>query len=221
MSVRYLFNSGGDYVAFVQNGNVFAPNAEWIGFVRNGNLFYSSDGFFKGYILEDDRIVLNKTEPTRPRAMVPLRPLRPLVPLRPLKRLRKPKLPYPYEDVFEHGSVGQLIESGSSGLSFRDLEGSSLEAADGTFLGKVSQNKYDNESLANKYGPYGNPYNANSIFNNYGTYGNKYNQLSPFNDYSRMPPKFVKGGRVIAYLTTNQFITPRVDPTAFKAWLCG
>jgi hypothetical protein len=221
MSTRYLFNTAGEYVAFLQGNNVFTPDADWIGFIRNGNQFYSSDGQFKGYVLEDDRVARSKVELTRPRVPRPPRPPRPLRPLRPLRRLRKSKLPYPYEDVFEHGIVGQEIESLAPAGSLDELEGSDLYAADNTFLGKVTKNSFDTNSLANEFGTFGNPYSSSSIFNEYATYGNPYSQLSPFNEFSRIPPRFVKNGRVLAYLTTNQFITPRVDPTAFKTWLRG
>lgn len=221
MAVRYLFNTAGEYVAFAKDQHVFAPKGDWIGFVRSGNLLYNTNGEFLGYILEDDRVARKKSEGRRPRAPVPLRPLRPLVPLRPLKRLRKPKLPYPYEDVFEHGVPGQSIESTAPVHNLNDLEGSVLQAADGTYLGKVTRNAYDSESVANQYGTFGSPYSANSIFNEYGPYGSPYNQLSPYNDFSRTPPRLVRDGRVIAHLTSNQFISPRVDPAAFKAWLRG
>ena len=101
MAVRYIFNTSGDYVAFVQNENLFAPNTEWIGFIKNGNEVYYPDGQFLGYILSDDRIVRKKYELPKLRQLRPLTPLRPLRPLTPLRRLRMPRLPYPYEDVFE------------------------------------------------------------------------------------------------------------------------
>lgn len=219
MSVRYLFNTSGDYVAFVQGQNVFAPDADWIGFLRNGNLLYTTDGNFQGYVLQDDRVARNKAEPLKPRVLAPLQPLRPLKPLKPLKRLRMPKLPYPYEDVFEHGVVGLSAESLYGVQILNQLEGSILQAADGEFLGKITRDIYDVDSMANQYGSYGNKYSQTSIFNQYGSYGSTYSQLSPFNEYSRTPPSIVKNQQIISHLTCNKFISPRVDPLALKAWL--
>lgn len=219
MSIRYLFNTAGDYVAFVQGYNVFAPNAEWLGFIRNGNLFYTADGNFQGYILEDDRVVQNKAEPPKPRTMAPLRPLRPLIPLKPLRRLRKPNLPFPYEDFFEHGVAGISVDSLATIQVLNHLDGAELRAADGTFLGKITRNAFDTESISNQYGNYGNQYSSTSIFNEYGQYGGTYSNLSPFNEYSRTPPSILKNGQIVSYLTNNQFISPRVDPENLKAWL--
>lgn len=219
MSIRYLFNTAGDYVAFQKDANVFTPEVDWLGFVLGGNQLFSTDGKFIGYILDDDRVARNKAEPPKtPICARPL-PLKPLKPLRPLKRLRKPKLLYPYEDVFEHGIVG--IEPGSLGpdVSVHALDGSQLFAADNAFLGNVNKDPFDINALSNQFGPYGNPFSADSIFNEYATYGNPYSVLSPYNEFSRTPPYFKKGDSIIAYLTVNQFISPRVDPNAFRKWL--
>jgi hypothetical protein len=101
MPIRYIFNSSGQYVAFLDGEHLFSPKSDWLGFLRNGNEVYADNGAFMGYLLEDDRIVRNKRERPRPRQLPPLRPLKPLRPLRPLHRLRMPRLPPPYEDVFE------------------------------------------------------------------------------------------------------------------------
>lgn len=221
MSIRYLFSSSGEYVAFLQQGYMFAPDCEWIGFVPSGNQVYSSDGTFFGYLLDDDRVARRKDEPRRPRVMRPMRPMRPLRPLRPLKRLRMPRLPYPWEDAFDRGIEGLALSTPSGLQSLDELEGSRLVAADGKYLGRVTRNAYDAESLANEYGTYGNSYNSISIFNDYGTYGNPYNQLSPYNEYSRTPPRFERDGKIIAYLSANEFVSPRVDPKVFQVWIKG
>lgn len=222
MSVRYLFNTAGNYVAFQQGSNVFSPAADWLGFLIGGNQLYSTDGHFLGYILNDDRVAKDKTEPTRPKLSIvqlPPRPLRPLKPLKPLRRLRKPRLPHPYEDAFEDGIIG--AEPGSLGpdVSLDSLIDSRLYAADNTLLGNINKNPYDPDSITNEYGQYGNPYNAGSIFNDFAQYGNPYSALSPYNEFSRTPPRFIRDGQTIAYLTVNQFISPRVDPRQFRAWL--
>lgn len=219
MSVRYLYNTAGDYVAFLQNGNLFAPDGDWMGFLRSGNEVYSHDGSFLGYILGDDRLARLRNEPKRPSVPRPLRPPRPLLPLRPLRRLRMAQLPYPWQDLFEEGVSGTAPTASPTLQTFDNLKGSSLIAADGKFLGKVIDNRFDAESLANKFGAYGSKFRTDSIFNRYGKYGSRYSQLSPFNKYSRTPPRFERDGKLIAYLTANRFVRPRVEPLSFIAWL--
>lgn len=221
MSVRYLFNTAGNYVAFQHGNHVFTPNADWLGFLIGGNQLYSANGTFLGYVLEDDRVARNKKE-QRPQLgpfQRPPMPARPLKPLKPLKRLRKPKLPNPYEDVFEGGIVGAEPDTTSSDVFLDDLIDTDLYAADNKYLGRVNRNPYDINSIAHQYGEFGNSFSVKSILNKYGPYGSPYSGLSPYNEFSRTPPRFVKNGKILAYLTANQFIGPRVDPTEFLTWL--
>ena len=156
----------------------------------------------------------------RPPVVVPLQPLQPLSPLQPLKRLKMQSLPFPYEDVFEgvHGTITRLIP-GPDLNKFDFLEGAQLVAADQTYLGKISRNKFDGESISNPYSIYGNPFDTLSIFNKFGTYGNPYSQLSPFNSYSNTPPKIIKDSKFIGYLTANRLLQNRVDINEFLFWL--
>ena len=88
--IRYIFNTSGNYIGFIQNNNLFNPNGEWLGFIFNGNQVYDvNNSLFVGYVSSDDRIVRNRIE------------LPKLRPLRPLRRLRMIRLPYPWLDVFE------------------------------------------------------------------------------------------------------------------------
>ena len=61
----------------------------------------------------------------------------------------------------------------------------------GTFLGEISSNKYDRNSIANEYGNYGSKYQTKSIFNQYGDYGSQYSNYSVFNKYASKPPKIL------------------------------
>jgi hypothetical protein len=93
------------------------------------------------------------------------------------------------------------------------LEGCVIVANDGQFLGKITTNQFDSKSIINEYGEYGNPYSSTSIFNKYNNYGNEYSSLSPFNDYTTTPPQVIcPDGHIAAYLTTNQFKTPALNP---------
>ena len=109
------------------------------------------------------------------------------------------------------GAAGSAFDTSPDLLTL--LEGCVIVANDGQFLGKITTNEFDSKSLLNDYGEYGNPYSSTSIFNKYNNYGNEYSSLSPFNDYTTTPPQIVcPDGQVAAYLTTNQFKTPALNP---------
>lgn len=93
-----------------------------------------------------------------------------------------------------------------------------LEAEDGAFLGKLNPNGYDQDSIFNEYGSYGSEYSPTSIFNEYGIYGGEYSNLSPFNEYTSSPPKIIANGQFLAYLTVNEYLSPRIDPRQIKQW---
>lgn len=93
-----------------------------------------------------------------------------------------------------------------------------IRAADGAFLGSLNPNRYDTQSIFNKYGPFGSPYSATSIFNRYGQYGGAYAPFSPFNRYSVRPPEIVKDGTVIAPLTVSTQFARRILPDDLFNW---
>jgi hypothetical protein len=63
-----------------------------------------------------------------------------------------------------------------------------IVAQDGTYLGKLSENRYDPDSVSNPYGRYGSPYSSTSINNAYSTYGSPYSSQSPNNPYATQAP---------------------------------
>jgi hypothetical protein len=63
-----------------------------------------------------------------------------------------------------------------------------IVAQDGTYLGKLSDNRYDPDSVSNPYGRYGSPYSSTSINNPYSTYGSPYSSQSPNNPYATQAP---------------------------------
>ena len=88
-----------------------------------------------------------------------------------------------------------------------------LLANDGQFLGKLSLNQFDAESISNSYGLFGSQYSATSIFNKYGNYGSQYSALSPFNRFTSTPPMIYLKGRFFGYLTKNVYMGPSsIDP---------
>jgi hypothetical protein len=220
MAVRYLFNTPGEYVAFVENGYIFNPNGEWLGVVTNGNEVYNTNGLYIGLLLDDDRIVADRTW-SIPKSIPRLsHPLRPTIPIRPLRRLSMVRVPYPYQDVFEHTKsvVKQLVPTYEF-QKFDNLIGSSISAGDGTFLGEISKNRHDQNSISNVYGPFGSPYSDTSIFNDYCPYGGKYGIMSPFNPYNVNPPKVLRKENLIGHLTVNEYILDKIDANHFLAWL--
>ena len=58
-----------------------------------------------------------------------------------------------------------------------------IHSSDGTFLGNLSNNPFDPNSVSNPYGVYGSPY-GNTINNPYSPYGSPYSPLSPNNPYA-------------------------------------
>ena len=67
-------------------------------------------------------------------------------------------------------------------------EAPKIIAADGTYLGKLSANRYDPESVSNPFGKYGSPYSPTSINNPYSPYGSVYSPQSPNNPFATRAP---------------------------------
>lgn len=132
-------------------------------------------------------------------------------------KINAPYVPAPYVPITPPVSPG--VSSGPESVAFVELDGSAvIVAADGAFLGKVTSNVYDSDSIINDYGEYGSLYSSTSIRNEYGEYGGRYSNQSPFNPYTSAPPKIVLGNRWV-YLTVNRSISPRVDPGLLVAYL--
>lgn len=58
----------------------------------------------------------------------------------------------------------------------------------GKYLGNLSANPYDSNSVSNPYGRYGSQYSEDSINNPYGQYGSRYSNDSANNPYATNPP---------------------------------
>lgn len=104
-------------------------------------------------------------------------------------------------------------------LDFSSLEGAIIVADDGEFLGKITTNAFDAQSIGNDIGRYGSNVSRTSILNDVGRYGGEVARMSPFNEVTSVPPRIFKGDRFIAYLTVNTVKSPRVDPRALIGWL--
>ena len=78
-----------------------------------------------------------------------------------------------------------------------------LVANNGTFLGVVSSNQNDLNSICNPHGQYGSPHAFNSVRNPYSMYGGEHGIYSPYNPYAFHPPVIVYNSRVVLVVTRN------------------
>ena len=86
-----------------------------------------------------------------------------------------------------------------------------IYAQDGQFLGFVNDNRFDPDSICNRFGTYGNKFSSLSIWNEFGTYGGDFGSLSAFNDLTATPPILFDEIGALAYVSTNSVLTPRID----------
>ena len=103
--------------------------------------------------------------------------------------------------------------------SKKNRKESFIVASDGQFLGKLSLNTYDPESILNPYGIYGNIYSATSIWNQYSAYGSPYSSLSPFNSYTSTPPIIYLRGKKVGFLSVNPYLYGSIDPNRIQDWM--
>lgn len=95
-----------------------------------------------------------------------------------------------------------------------------LVANDGQFLGKLTFNELDTESILNRFGEYGNRFSSKSIYNRFGNYGNRFSSLSPFNKFTNTPPKIYINGSFWGFLTKNHLAGRNtVDPENLISWM--
>ena len=82
----------------------------------------------------------------------------------------------------------------------------------GQYLGRLSSNPYDSDSVSNPYGTYGSPYSSNSINNPYGTYGSPYSSKSTTNPYATDAPKiYSSDGTYLGRLSSNPYDSDSVS----------
>jgi len=96
-------------------------------------------------------------------------------------------------NYFEKWQQEQIKDSSSENLesseSFNYLNFGDSEDNKGRYLGKLSVNPYNSDSVFNPYGEYGSKYSPDSINNPYGKYGSKYSSYSVNNPYATDAPK--------------------------------
>lgn len=99
----------------------------------------------------------------------------------------------------------------------RSIDGlGQLWAANGQFLGILSSNQYDQNSICNQNGIYGSSHSATSIRAEYSMYGGEYGVYSPYNSYCVQPPAIFFQNRTVLVVTRNRYAVTNgvqiVDP---------
>lgn len=102
---------------------------------------------------------------------------------------------------------------------FSFLEGAVIVAQDKQFLGVISTNRHNSNSISNRYGSYGSSYSSTSIFNQYNRYSSRYSNLSAFNPNATKPPMVFMGTEFLGYLTVNIKFSRKIDPYALIGWI--
>ncbi len=126
------------------------------------------------------------------------------------------KLPS-YAGKFKNQKHDVSRSSGSGTDVVCELSDAKIFAQDkeGTYLGKIC-NEYDSESIFNEFGRYGSEFGTNSIWNKLSEYGNQHSAFSPFNPTALNPPKIVKEGKVIGFLSIRNLGAPAFSPLYLK-----
>lgn len=75
-----------------------------------------------------------------------------------------------------------------------------------TYLGRLSSNRYDPESVSNPYSTYGSPYSTRSVVNPYSSYGSPYSPRSWRNPYTTGGPGlYSQDGTYLGRLNSNRY----------------
>lgn len=92
-----------------------------------------------------------------------------------------------------------------------------LVAQDGTFLGRLTADRHDTESIWNPLGKHGTPYSELSIFDPSGRFGGLSSDESPWNPSAKRPPMIKFGEEQLLHLTANGEIKPGLTVEALVA----
>ena len=127
----------------------------------------------------------------------------------------------PSDTTTGSGGVAGLppYSSGSGGIaglppysSFPDTNAPKIYAKDGTYLGELSSNHYNTDSVSNPYGEYGSRYSNTSINNPYSQYGSHYSDESTSNPYATNAPKiYANDGTYLGKLSSNHYDSDSVS----------
>ncbi len=125
--------------------------------------------------------------------------------------------------AFALGFLG-ITNTMSKAQSLSDLDGNAflLHPKTGQFLGNVSSDRYDRDSICNPYGTYGSQYQRISIWNQYGDYGSPYSNYSAYNSRANNPPLiYLANGQPLAVISTSENWKRVIHPGALFGVICG
>lgn len=101
-----------------------------------------------------------------------------------------------------------------------DLNESFLMSADFRYIGKLTLNRFDSESVLNSTGLYGNRFSSMSVANQYSDYGNPYSILSAYNIHTSTPPFIILKGKFYGRLSKNKFLEGIIiNPDRLVEWM--
>ncbi|SRR6266478_442833 len=90
-----------------------------------------------------------------------------------------------------------------------------------TYLGCLSCNKFDYDSVFNEFGPHGSKFSPESIFNHFSEYGSKFSSHSACNKWASDPPVVVdKKGSFYGRLTLANR-SDAITDEKLVAWLAA
>lgn len=116
-----------------------------------------------------------------------------------------------YQNQWRYNPVTALLLRAFTSRD-RDLMGAVIVGADDTFLGVISRNQRDEDSIGNPWGRFGSPWSPYSIWNPDGRWGSRSARNSPWNASASRPPRVYDGKHFRGYLTTNPKLYPQIDP---------
>lgn len=91
-----------------------------------------------------------------------------------------------------------------------------IYAADGTFLGILSKDGHDPESISNPYGKYGSPY-GDTVKNPHGRYGSPFSSTSATNPHTKEAPRiYAADGMYLGKLSENEFDSESISNSTGK-----
>jgi hypothetical protein len=125
--------------------------------------------------------------------------------------------------AFALGFLG-ITNTMSKAQSLSDLDGNAflLHPKTGQFLGNVSSDRYDDNSICNPYGTYGSRYESISILNQYGDYGSRYSDYSAYNSRANYPPLiYLANNKPLAVISTSPKWKQVIHPGALFGVICG
>ncbi|PMB48087.1 hypothetical protein CEN40_07615 [Fischerella thermalis CCMEE 5205] len=89
------------------------------------------------------------------------------------------------------------------------------------FLGVLSSDRHDSNSISNFHGNYGSSYGTYSIRNPHGVYGGEHGTYSPYNPYCPNPPFVIYQNQAVLVVTRNPYIETNGVPVLDPDFLLG